>query len=235
MINEVSNNTLKEDKNIITTDTTKNSDQILKKENKNKKQKNKFLYAGIIGGPDISTVKSHSVKNTGFNMGIILGYQLNKKLSIETGLMWDKKFYYSEGKYFSTRKIYLPPNAKITNVNGNCSMIEIPLNVKYNFKSSGKTNWFTAAGLSSYFMKKENYKYTIVSTGAPYPYSKTYNQSSTFLLSALNVSAGYSRFLGKNTSLRVEPYAKIPLKGVGIGSLPITSVGVNMGVTKKLF
>ena len=186
-------------------------------------------------GPDISTVKFESIKNTGINIGIILGYRLNKKLSIETGLMWDKKFYYSEGQYFKTGKIYLPSNTRIRNVDGNCKMLEVPLNVKFNFKSSGKTNWFSAIGVSSYFMKQETYDYTIISTGQPYTYKKTYNEPSQFLLSTINVSVGYNHFLGKFGTLRIEPYFKIPLKGVGIGSLPITSAGINFGITKKLF
>jgi hypothetical protein len=234
-INEVSDKADKVNKDVATTDVTKINAPTAKKNDKNKKQRNNFLYAGIFAGPDISTVKLQSIKNYGANMGIILGYQINKKLSIETGVDWDKKYYYSEGQYFNTGKIYLPANTKITNVDGNCKMIEIPLNIKYNFKSKGKTALFTAVGLSSYIMKQENYDYTMVSTGQPYPYSKSYNESSKFLLSALNVSAGYNHSLGKVGMLRVEPYVKIPLKGVGIGSLPITSVGINVGITKKIF
>ena len=228
-------NTLIEKKNAVTTDKVKNNEKNIKKDNKNKKQKNNFLYAGVIVGPDISTVKFQRVKNTGLNMGIILGYQVTKKLSIETGVTWDKKFYYSKGEYFNTGKIYLPPNAKIINVNGNCKMIEVPINVKYNVKSSGKTTWSATVGLSSYFMKQESYSYTVVSTGAPYPYNKTYKKSSQYLLSDMNVSAGYNHSLGKTGTLRFEPYIKIPLKGLGIGSLPITSVGINVGITKNIF
>lgn len=222
------------EKTVITTDDVKNNDQTLKKVNKSKKQKNKFLYIGAIGGPDMSLVKLQSIKKTGANAGVILGYQLSKKLSFETGVVWNKKYYHSNGSYFKTNKIYLPPAAKITNVDGNCKMIEIPLNVKYNFKSKGKANVFSTVGVSSYFMEEETYDYTVVSTGQPYPYKKTYKQSSQFLLSAINISAGYNYTLGKLGSLRVEPYVKIPLKGIGIGSLPITSVGINIGVTKKL-
>ncbi len=232
---KIDNNLIEKNNAVVTTDEEKNNEKNIKKNNKNKKQKNNFLYAGVTVGPDISTVKFQSVKNTGVNMGIILGYQLNKKLALETGIVWDKKYYYSDGKYFNTGKIYLPPNAKIINVNGNCKMIEVPINVKYNLKSSGKTTLFATVGLSSYFMKQESYSYTVVSTGAPYPYNKTYKKSSQYLLSDMNVSAGYNHSLGKTGTLRFEPYIKIPLKGVGIGSLPITSVGINVGITKKIF
>ena len=225
---------IKQDKNI--TEEIK-QEKIAGKENKSKTQKTKnhFLYTGVMIAPDFSTIKFQSVKSIGVNKGIITGFRFNKKLAIETGVMWDKKFYYSNGEYFNTGKIYLPPNAKITDVTGNCKMLEIPLNVKYDLKKSEKGNWFAAAGLSSYFMKEENYSYTIVSSGAPYPYKKSYKQSSKYLLSVVNISAGYERSLGKVGTLRIEPYVKLPLKGVGIGSLPITSAGVNLGITRKLF
>lgn len=228
-------NNLKEKKDVVISDEVKKSDQPVKKDSRNKKQRNNFLYAGVIVGPDISTVKFQSIKSTGINRGIVLGYQLNKKLSVETGLTWDKKFYYSEGQYFNTGKIYLPPNAKINNVTGNCKMIEVPLNIKYNIKSSGKTTWSSTVGLSSYFMKQENYSYTVVSSGAPYPYNKSYNESSKYLFSVMNISAGYNHSLGKIGTLRVEPYVKVPFKGMGIGSLPITSAGINVGITKRIF
>ena len=35
----------------------------------------------------------------------------------------------------------MPANAQIKDVDGVCSMIEIPVTVKYNFKSSGKANF----------------------------------------------------------------------------------------------
>jgi hypothetical protein len=213
----------------------KQDKKLTKDKSPSKKVKNHCLYAGVLVAPDLSTVKFQSVKNTGLNKGVIIGYRINKKLGIETGVMWDRKFYYSEGKYFNTGKIYLPPNAKITDVTGNCKMIELPVNVRYNVKSSAKATWFSTAGLSSYFMKQESYRYTIVSTGAPYPYNKTYKESSQYLLSVVNLTVGYDRSLGKVATLRIEPYVKLPLKGVGMGSLPITSLGVNLGITKKIF
>lgn len=202
-----------------------------------KKKKTARVYVGAFTGADISTVKFQSVNNAGFSIAGLLGYQLNKKIAIETGVLWDKKFYYSDGKYFNTSKIYLPPNSVIDNVDGNCSMIELPVNVKYNFKSSGKTTWFSLIGLSSYFMKTENYDYTLNTSGVYAERYRTYTNSSTNWLSVMNLSIGYSHVLGKRkkANLRIEPYLKIPLKGVGIGNMPITSSGINIGITKTIF
>jgi hypothetical protein len=49
----------------------------------------------------------------------------------------------------------------------------------------------------------------------------------------LNFSAGYEQYLGKLGSLRIEPYLRIPLAGMGTGNLPITSAGLNIGITRQ--
>lgn len=201
-----------------------------------KGRKERFFYAGIMIAPDVSTVKMQAIKNTGLNLGVLVGYKINKKLSVESGVMFDKKYYYSDGKYFNTTKINLPATAKITTVNGNCKMVEVPFTIKYNYKSAGKVKLFSTVGVSSYFMKKEDYDYTITyASWQPYQRSYRYNTAATELFCAINASAGFEHRLNKTIEIRFEPYVKIPIKGIGIGSLPITSAGVNIGITKKLF
>lgn len=205
------------------------------KNTKNKAgQKERGLYAGIIISPDISTVKFQSVKNMGVGMGVLIGYQFNTRLSVETGVSWDIKNYYSDGKYFDAKRVYPNPNSKIISIDGVCNMIEIPVNLRYKL-TKGKSYFSTAAGLSSYIMKKEKYDYIITyNNGQPYPRTSTYYDSSTNFLAVANLSVGYNRTFKHNLTLRIEPYIKIPLKGVGVGSVPITSTGLNIGLTKKI-
>jgi hypothetical protein len=201
---------------------------------KARKQSEHGLYVGLIVSPDISTIKFQSIKNIGVSAGVLVGYQINKTISIESGVLWSIKNYYSEGKYFSVKNIYLPAGASIKKVSGECNMIEVPLVAKYNFRSSGKSNFSASAGISSYFMKKEDYNYQVDRNGLQYPYSTSYKNTSTDVFAVANFAAGYNRQVKKNIKLRIEPYVKIPLQGVGIGSLPIMSTGLNIGVTKKI-
>ena len=211
-----------------------NTTTVIEKTKNQKPTKQHGMYAGIYFSPDISTVKFQSVKGTGHTIGLLIGYQFNKKLSLETGLAWNKKHYYSNGDYFNTKNIVLPAYAKITQLDGVCKMIEVPVTVRYNFRSSVKTNLSVSGGVSSYIMKSESYDYTIDHTGLQYPRSADYKNSSTNLFAVANIGFGYNRSLGKGTALRLEPYIKIPLTGVGIGKLPIMSTGMNIGITKKL-
>ena len=116
-------------------------------------------------------------------------------------------------------------------------MIELPITIRHNFSSRSRTKGFAAIGLSSYLMKKEQYDYLYYygNTGTYAVHYKSYNNSSKNWLSVLQVSGGFNRKLSRYTSLRVEPYIKMPLQGVGFGKLSLLSGGVNFGITKDLF
>jgi len=197
-------------------------------------QKRKKFYAGIVGGVDATTIKFQKIENAGATYGALFGYQFNKKWSIETGAFFEKKYYYSEGKYFNTSKIYMRPNSTIDDVYGNCNMVEVPVSVKYNFPSHKNSGWFVTVGSSSYFMKKEDYTYNVYyGTVGPVAHHIPYDSSSTYLFSNISISGGYMHRLGHFADLHIEPYIKVPLSGVGIGSLPLFSTGLQIGITKK--
>lgn len=213
------------------------TDQSLTKRAQQESKKDKRFYAGLIGGIDATTIKFQKIENAGYDLGVLLGYRFTENWSIETGLFRDKKFYYSEGEYFNTSKIYMPPNSKISSVEGNCSMWEVPVSLRYNFKASDKHTWFATGGVSSYFMKKENYSYNYYypTTGQSSYYDHSYESSSKHFFAVLQISGGYTHRLGKAVDLRIEPYIKIPVRGVGIGSMPFQSAGIHIGITKEIF
>lgn len=202
---------------------------------KEQKKERPSLYAGFVFSPDVSTVKMQRVQKMGTGFGLKLGYQFNKKISLESGILFDKKIYYSAGEYVNTKRISVPSYSSVKNVNGVCRMIEIPLDMKYNISKPGKTVFSVSAGVASYFMQKEIYDYTYDYTTWQGHGRTTYKKSSSDLLAVMNFSVGYNHKVNKNTTLLVAPYLKIPFKGVGIGSLPITSTGVNIGIIRKLF
>lgn len=213
----------------------KTNKAVANKESKKEHSSKKHFYIGLLAGPDISSVKLQSVKNLGFNIGLMAGYRLSKKFSIESGVFWIQKFYTSDGKYFNPKNITIPADVIIENLQGDCHMLEVPLNISYTFAGKPRSSWFTTAGVSAYFMKSESYLYDINYYGNTYPYSKKYNDPSTNLFSVINVSVGYTHKLGRIGNLRIEPYIKIPVKKIGTGSLPIQSTGINIGLTKTIF
>ncbi len=90
------------------------------------------------------------------------------------------------------------------------------------------------AGLSSYFMKRENYSYTFQRNGISNEWHLSYKNSSHNLFSVLNIGASYNQHITKSLLFRIQPYIKIPIGGIGMGRLPITSSGVYFMLTKRL-
>jgi len=203
------------------------------------KTKTSYFYAGIIGAPDLSTVKMQTVKAVGNTFGILAGYAFNSHWAIETGAYLERKKYYTEGQYFSIKEVTLPSNDTLSNVNGTCYMWEIPLNVRYTFNPGAKTKWFAVAGFSTYLMTSEKYTYgyEYYGGGTSWPGTSSWDikKPSQYPFSIVNLSAGFEQRLGKVGNLRVEPYVRLPLTGMGTGKLPIMSTGINIGITRQLW
>ena len=198
-----------------------------------KNNNEKGFYAGIISGVDMSSVHFQTAK-PGATMGLIIGYSFNEKWSMESGLLWDTKRVYDNGSYFNPPG-YTPTNGiTITAVNGKSRLYELPVNMKYTI-ISGKHNLFATAGLSSYFMRLENYDYEYTQSGqsAGHNYLSYTNETKDWF-SVANFGIGYTHKLGGNGSIRVEPYLKLPLTNLGTANMPIMSTGLNIGFTKPL-
>lgn len=233
-------------KKAISNDTTlvKKSDSVIAKNdtaiNKKKKtakpqmQWQKGFYWGLTSSFDASTIKLQRINKIGYSLQALLGYRFSKHLSAETGLGWSLKNYYSIGKYFDKKKTNIPDVVDIYYSNGACKMLEIPVNLKYDFAIHKKSNLFVTGGLSSYIMKKENYSYRgNFNMMRVYDTTRSYKNSGNNLLSVVNVSIGYQWQLNKHSALRIEPYVKLPLHGIGIANMPITSTGISVGFTRK--
>ena len=201
------------------------------KKNKNKKR----IYYGVIAAPDLTTIKSQEIKGVGYSAGVIIGYTFNKHWELEGAAMWSRKKYYTDGKYFNKESAQIPSNIKINWLDGGCEMFEFPVMVRYNF-SPKKNTFFGSAGLTSYIMKTEDYKYSaeVVSSGYDYRGYKEYDRSGDHLFANLQLSGGYKHSLSSKMNFRIEPYLKIPLKKIGIGKMPITSTGLYFSVTRDL-
>jgi hypothetical protein len=61
------------------------------------------------------------------------------------------------------------------------------------------------------------------------------DKPSQYWFSIVNLSAGFEQHIGKIGNLRLEPYVRIPLSGIGTGKLPILSAGLNIGFTHQLW
>ncbi len=192
------------------------------------------LYIGLVAGPLIDEVKNQGLKKTGYSGGMIAGYQLSKHVAVETGILFASKPYFSTGKYFSMDKITnaMPAGMQVLSLEGKNKVWELPLKLKYDFFNRNKRNFFATAGITSSVMTYEKNNYLVNMNGSQQTMISSYKNKSRSLISTFDISAGYELKTGNSNKLRIEPYIQIPLKGMGIGSMPMISTGLRLGITK---
>jgi len=192
---------------------------------------NRSLKIGLMVGPDITLVHSTSGGRFSTNVGITLGYQFAKRLSVNTGIIYTKKNYASQGGSFHPD---WPSSVtdKIDYVTGDCSMWEIPISLRYDFPAGGKITFFVNGGLSSYLMKNESYEIYYHGWGATPGYVQPWSKPNTnqYWFSIANISAGIEHQFSKNFSIQAEPFVKIPFSGIGLGNLQLNSYGISFSL-----
>ena len=192
----------------------------------NSKQNNSRFAIGLLTGIDKSSVHSVSDNNFGYSVGLTGQYNLSKRWSVSTGLIYTKKEYSAAGDDYHPPKHYWTYYVDLKKVSGDCQMLEIPLNVRYNINQNTKSQWFASAGLSTYFMMNQNYRYYYYFTGMPSERDWNRSDDTTHLLSIVNLSAGFEKSISPTLSIQAEPYLKIPLSGMGFGQMDINSYGL---------
>jgi len=211
--------------------TKKNDSSAIAAKKKAKSKNEKAINIGLTAGLDLSTVRFTYGDNAGYNLGITGGYQFSKHWSVYTGIIYTKKNYKLNGSDYHPPKHYWTQYVTLQTVDGYCRMWEVPLLARYTFNPGSKTAYFASAGISSYFMKKQAYNYSYKDmTGWPGTASWTNDSSFNHVFSILSLSAGFEKNFGKHMNWQIEPYAKIPLGGVGFGNIKLSSFGVNLTV-----
>jgi hypothetical protein len=190
------------------------------------------LEISLLYAPELTTVGFSHVDKPGSNYGILLGYRVSRNLVLQTGLIRSRKNYIANGEDFNL-DYALPPNHKITKVDGYCIMYEVPLNLSSRIVSRKRYNVFYTAGLSSYFMKREYYTYYYVTNYGGYTKDVAYNSQKNYWFSLATLGLGVEKPVSPSLSVAAMPFVKIPFKGVGEGTMKLTGTGINFLLTYK--
>lgn len=178
--------------------------------------------------PDFSSIDYGSAGKTGVNFGPMVEYSLSPRFSVSTGAIWSKKLYDQENPEKSYGQGGYTTQAKM--LNGDCRILDIPLNVTYYIMPGRKTNLFVTVGSSSYIMLNEEYVYTVSRNSYDYEYVENYSHKNNEWFSMLNLSFGIQHQLDKRWFIQGEPFLKAPMKGVGEGKVNLVSAGVFVSV-----
>ena len=195
---------------------------------------NRALEFGILLAPDFASVNALAGDKAGSTIGATVDYQFANRWYIGSGLLLDRKNYAARAQDFATP----PPNIPITQnvinhmqyVKGSFELLEIPLNLRYDFSVAGNTLFFASGGISSYLFTSEHngiYYFDYGRLSCDQQKSPTTN---SYLFSSLHFSFGVETGLSNSLSLLIAPYAELPMRGIGMGQVQMSSVGINFSL-----
>jgi hypothetical protein len=205
-------------------------DSVVEKINSDKKKRKiSGLYIVAVAGAEANGVKLFSADKITGRYGLGIGYQLNKNLSVQTGFYVSNKKYIATGGDYKTKPGSYWNVVDIKSIEANCKVYEIPVSVIYNFTPGKMLGVFASAGLSSYIMEREDYRYFYERYGTPHQADQTYT-GNKHLFSVLRLSAGIEKKISNGFSIIVSPGIAVPLTGVGDGEVKLYSADITIGL-----
>lgn len=186
----------------------------------------------LLAAPDLSAVGWRKPEGVGSSAGLELRFQLRPRWYLTAGLLKVHKKYgarpqdYGNSGYWYNR--HLPDD-----ISAVCEVLDLPLQVGYQVVSREKSAFTLHTGLSSYWMRSEDYHY-YYTTGTPYTRTWSVRRENRHLFRIYNLSGLYTRRLSPALEAGIEPFVKLPLGGVGGGKVKLSSAGVYLSLGYRL-
>lgn len=173
--------------------------------------------------PDLSGLGFRTFSKPGASMGVFLQYHFSERFSVVTGISQAWKIY-SLTDGFKPYEGYWQKYSKPDLIDGQCTVLDIPINFRYDIITTDQHRVFFSAGLSSYFMLTEDYQYFYYDD-PQYNRGYSVDNENRHLFGIVNISAGFEHHFNKHWSVQLEPVIKLPAAKVGVGNLPLMSAG----------
>ncbi len=186
----------------------------------------------LLIGPDFNSTESAVGGKSGFSVGLGISVPLSRKLSVQTGVNYGSKNYEAEGYDYTFNN----PNTAnlIAGIEAACKVLEVPIRASYKIIDNQRNSIDLNAGLSSYIMLKENYRFIYTSSARRDRFLEEKNANQHYL-SVIDLSATYNiKLKNQKFALGVQPYVKIPLSGIGEGGVPLKSSGISLKLNYEL-
>lgn len=189
-------------------------------------------YIKLAVSPDFSTIGYTRPGKPGINLGLQVEFMPVRRIGISAGAIWSRKIYtsknpektYGSGAY----------QVKADWLDGECRVLDLPLNVTYYIRPEARTNFSVTAGISSYLMLSEDYTYGVKGPAKDYLYNEKFTRKNNDWASMLNLSIGIQHRLSRRFLVQAEPFLKAPLSGVGEGKVDLVSSGVFFSLKYQL-
>lgn len=195
----------------------------------------KGLYFRVGISPDLSLVTADELAKLGSNSAILAEYRINRQWSIQSGVIRSMKYYGAYPESYAWPYNW-PSPPKLIDINATCKMLDVPINIRYDFNPKPLSRWFISAGATSYIMLNEKYVYNYENPTDPKIKWKTWEgKSGTYYLGVLNFSLGYEYQLFRKLSIQAEPFFKMPIARVGFGNVRLSSLGLLVSAKYPIF
>jgi hypothetical protein len=182
------------------------------------------LHLGLLASPELNTVH-RSPAGLGGSVGLQVEYQLAQRWRLSTGYLQAIKRYEATGSDYQLVPNW-PSSWVLSGVTANCRIIDVPLNLRYDVWQQPLRRAFVSGGLSSLFMRREDYDYQYEVAGQTKNTAWQLLNGSSHPFQVLNLSVGYEQNINSRWALQAEPYLKLPLGGIGYGAVRLQSAGI---------
>ncbi len=190
------------------------------------KQSNKInINLGIGYSPDFSTVGIKNFTAPGSRWTATFDVGISKRFEVQTGVVWIMNKYEAFGEDYHAPQGYWGYGISADKTYGECIMIDIPLNLKYNIFTNTRHVVFLSGGASTYLLLKEDYYFSYEYYDPDLPTHWGADETTVYPFGIINFSVGYQYRFGKKSSLQVEPFIKIPTSGIGWGKVNLHTLG----------
>ncbi len=184
-----------------------------------------YFSLGLGYSPDFSTVGLKNFSAPGSRWNVLAQFSFLRRWSINTGIVFVNNKYEAYGEDYHAPEKYWKNGIAASETYGECKMIDIPLNLRYDIVSKHRHKLFLSAGASTYFVTKEDYYFHYEQDNSYLPDHWGTEKMTRYLFGIINASMGYEYQVGKQSALQIEPFIKIPTTGIGWGNVDLHTIG----------
>lgn len=190
---------------------------------------------GLVLGPDMSTAGDFSnFYNPGSKIGFTVNYNFNRDWAFSIGAIRSKVNYKAGSQEYDAPSAYWYDGIEADQTKAQCVLIDIPINVSYRFLQRNQSRLYASAGLSTYIMLNEDYRFSYENEQPGFPQRWNEQTGTTHFMSNANISIGYEYDITQTVSLRAEPFLRMPIREIGWGNVDLYSVGTLFSMNYNL-
>lgn len=188
------------------------------------------LGVALVGGPEAAQILGGPTARVGGTVGVLLDYQVLPRWRVRTGVLRSVKRYGARAEDYSPPAGYWTWYVPIDQVDANCRITEIPLEVRYDVLIRPRQTLYATAGVTSVLMRNERYTYFYQQNGRPVVRDWTLARGSESAARIARLSVGLEQRLAGRWSMQAEPFLNLPLGGIGFGQVRFQSAGLLLGL-----